>query len=71
MDAATLVARIRTAHPGKPVDYCPDFAAVLDTLPATLVPGDVVLALGAGDIPKLSRALLERMKDPREATTTR
>jgi UDP-N-acetylmuramate--alanine ligase len=49
-------------HGHKSVVFMPEFEQVVDHLLAELKPGDVVLTLGAGDIWKVGKELLQRLR---------
>ncbi len=46
---------------GAPVEWVPERAALANMLAASVAPGDLVLTLGAGDITRVARELLERL----------
>jgi UDP-N-acetylmuramate--alanine ligase len=56
----TLVENLR-AHGHREVVYARDRAALLEMLLARVLPGDLVVTLGAGDITRLGGELLERL----------
>jgi UDP-N-acetylmuramate--alanine ligase len=56
----TLVDNVR-AHGHHDVTFVPTRAGVTDVLEREVRPGDLVIALGAGDINKCARELLERL----------
>ncbi|HXT37443.1 MAG TPA: cyanophycin synthetase, partial [Chloroflexota bacterium] len=61
MDAEQLVAAIR-AHPGAPpTEYLPDLPVIARALAPRLLPGDLVLTLGAGSITALGPNLLTEL----------
>jgi UDP-N-acetylmuramate--alanine ligase len=60
ISGATLAENVR-AHGHHDVTFVPTRAAVTDVLEREVRPGDLVIALGAGDINKCARELLERL----------
>jgi UDP-N-acetylmuramate--alanine ligase len=65
VEAATLVEEIR-AHGHRDVQFVPDLDAVLERLVAEVLPGDLVVTLGAGSIATLGARLVERLRETRE-----
>jgi UDP-N-acetylmuramate--alanine ligase len=65
VEAATLVEEIR-AHGHRDVQFVPDLDAVLERLAAEVLPGDLVVTLGAGSIATLGARLVERLRETRE-----
>jgi UDP-N-acetylmuramate--alanine ligase len=63
-DSARLVEAMR-AHGHRDVTYVPKLADLVPALSARLRPGDVVITLGAGDITRVGRELLEAMRAAR------
>jgi UDP-N-acetylmuramate--alanine ligase len=61
----TLAARVRDA--GGHAEHVPDFAAVADRVRGELRPGDVVVTMGAGDVWRVGRMLLDAPTPTREA----
>jgi hypothetical protein len=57
VEAATLVEEIR-AHGHRDVQFVPDLDAVLERLVAEVLPGDLVVTLGAGSIATLGARLV-------------
>ncbi|HEY4485544.1 MAG TPA: UDP-N-acetylmuramate--L-alanine ligase, partial [Nitrospiria bacterium] len=60
VSAFTLYEEIRR-HGHKEVHYIKDQAGIVETLQSVVKPGDMVLTLGAGDIWKVGRSLLDKM----------
>ncbi len=60
VSGAVLAEHVR-AHGHHDVSFVPTRAAVTDVLEREVRPGDLVIALGAGDINKCARELLERL----------
>ncbi len=56
----SLRAEILKRHPGKDVDFMPDFQAMADFVRANARPGDIVITMGAGDIYKVGDLILGR-----------
>ncbi len=60
ISSADLVAAIRAqGRPAEEVRYLPSFAEIEEVLRRELVPGDVLITMGAGDVWKLGRRLLQ------------
>lgn len=59
---AGLVEQI-AAHGHHDLHFCPTLDDMIEKLSATVVPGDVVITLGAGNIWQVGEALLDRLKD--------
>ena len=51
-----------TSHPGKPVAYLPHRAELLSYLEGSLVPGDLLLTMGAGDITTVGEQVMKRLE---------
>jgi UDP-N-acetylmuramate--alanine ligase len=66
--AASDLARAiqKAGHPD--VRYLDRFADILESLPASLAHGDLVLTLGAGDVTQLGPALLEKLRSASKGT---
>jgi UDP-N-acetylmuramate--alanine ligase len=62
IESAPLVEAIG-AHGHRHVHFVPDLDAVLDRLVAELMPGDLVMTLGAGSIATLGARLVERLRE--------
>jgi UDP-N-acetylmuramate--alanine ligase len=60
-DSAHLADAIR-AHGHRDVNYVPDVEALPEALRARLAPGDVLITLGAGNITRTGRVLLEQLQ---------
>ena len=61
ISGATLADQVR-AHGHHDVTFAPSRAAVTDVLEKLVRPGDMVICLGAGDINKCARELLDRLE---------
>jgi UDP-N-acetylmuramate--alanine ligase len=64
VEAAPLAEAIR-AHGHRDVQFVSDLDAVLERLAAELLPGDLVVTLGAGSIATLGARLVERLRETR------
>lgn len=62
-DAERLLEAVRRHADGKPVELIRDKEAVAGELAPRLRRGDLVLALGAGDVPRVSRQLAELLEN--------
>ena len=49
-------------HVSVPVTYLPDFSAVAEQVAAAVVPGDVVVTMGAGDVTMLGTEILAALQ---------
>jgi len=63
VEAARLADAVR-AHGHRDVRFAPDLDRALETLQATVAPGDLVVTLGAGSISTLGARLLARLAEP-------
>ncbi|MFZ2446765.1 MAG: UDP-N-acetylmuramate--L-alanine ligase [Syntrophobacteraceae bacterium] len=61
---ARLVEEI-AAHGHHDLHFCPTPDEMLEKLTSIMLPGDVVITLGAGNVWQIGEALLEKLKDPR------
>ncbi len=58
VSGALVADAVRAARPGTDVAFIPDREAVIAAVAASVVPGDVVLTLGAGDVTELGPEIL-------------
>ena len=56
-----LADKIAAKHPGKPVVYVPDRAALPERLDATVRPSDLLITMGAGDVTTVGPDYLEHL----------
>ena len=60
MDIQKLVHLTQLANPQKTVLYFAEFEAICEYIHQNLIPRDLVLTIGAGNITDLSRMLVEK-----------